>query len=137
MCRWYSTALVIREMQNSLNSISYSLDWQKLEKLITLLFGKDVKEQELSTLLMEIKIAETLKSRLCVSLHSTIHLLGVVPGETSCAHKKMGTRMYTATWLVTAKAWILPKYPLTVDSINYGYSHAIKYYIGAKMGTFF
>lgn len=63
-------------------------------------------------------------------------LLDVVPGETSCAHKKIGTRMYTATWLVTAKAWILPKYPLTVDSINYGYSHTIKYYIGAKMGTF-
>lgn len=31
---------------------------------------------------------------------------------------------------------MLPKYPLTVDSINYGYSRAIKYYIGAKMGTF-
>lgn len=45
MYKRYSTVLVIREMQSSLNFISYSFDWQKRKSLIIPLFGKDVKEQ--------------------------------------------------------------------------------------------
>lgn len=44
MYKRYSPALIIREMQNSLNFTSYSFDWQKLESLIIPLFGKNVKE---------------------------------------------------------------------------------------------
>lgn len=46
-------------MKNSLNCISYSLDGQKSESLIIPHFGKNLKEQEFSTILMEIELAET------------------------------------------------------------------------------
>lgn len=95
-----------------------------------------MKKQKLSTLLMEIELAEALKSKLCVSLYSAILLLGLVPEETSlCVHKKY-VYEYIAAWFVTAKIWILPKYPSIVDLINYEYCHRIKHYIEAKMDIF-
>lgn len=124
--------MILNSISNQRNKkfikFHFILYWQKLESLITPLFGKDVKKHKLSTLLMEIKIAETLESRLCVSLHST-----------RCS--PWGSFMYTqedryknihCNMTCNSKSLILPKYPLTVDSINYGYSHTIKYYIGAK-----
>lgn len=143
MYKRYSTALVIRAIQNSINCISYSFDEQKLKSLIIPHFGKDMKEWELSTPLMEIELTEThlkrairqylLKLKLCVSLYSVIHLLGIAPRKTLHVREKTCTRLRIAPCCVTAKLCILPKYPSTIGLTNYTYSYTTKCHIGAKM----